>query len=100
MPSDLLSPSGRCVLAPSRVRQPIRHGLGVGDHVQQWYATFVNGLDDNMLFELLLGANYLDLTPLLEICAATIGLRIMSESQLATPTSLTWPLDVVTTRRP
>lgn len=39
-------------------------------------------LDDEMLFELLLGANYLDLAPLLEICAAKIGLRMMSEFPL------------------
>lgn len=32
-----------------------------------------------MLFELLLAGNYLDLPPLLELCAATVGLRAMSE---------------------
>ena len=52
----------------------------MGDHVQEWYACFVGGLDDEMLFELLLAGNYLDLTPLLELCAATVGLRTMSES--------------------
>ncbi|CAN0216062.1 unnamed protein product, partial [Laminaria digitata] len=44
----------------------------VGDHVQEWYACFVGGLDNEMLFELLLAGNYLDLTPLLELCAATV----------------------------
>ncbi|CAN0448782.1 unnamed protein product [Discosporangium mesarthrocarpum] len=38
-------------------------------------------LDDEMLFELLFAANYLDLVPLLDICAATVGLRMMSERQ-------------------
>lgn len=60
--------------------QPIQYGKCVGDHVQEWYASFVGGLDNEMLFELLLAGNYLDLTPLLELCAATVGLRTMSES--------------------
>ncbi|CAM9914749.1 unnamed protein product, partial [Sphacelaria rigidula] len=52
----------------------------VGDHVQRWYADFAADLDDEMLFELLLAANYLDLSPLLEICAATVGLRAMNKT--------------------
>lgn len=59
--------------------QPIPHGNAVGDYVQEWYSAFVGGLGDELLFETLLAANYLDLPPLLEICAATIGLRMMSE---------------------
>lgn len=60
-------------------QQPIQYGLGVADHVQEWFADFASALDNEMLFELLLAANYLDLAPLLEICAATVGLRAMSE---------------------
>lgn len=55
----------------------------MGDHVQEWYSTFVKALGDEMLFEMLLAANYLDLSPLLELCAATVGLRAMSESSLS-----------------
>lgn len=58
--------------------QPIQYGKCVSDHIQPWYATYVAGLGDEMLFELLLAANYLDLAPLLELCAATVGLRMMS----------------------
>lgn len=63
-----------------RNEQPVQFGKTVGDHVQEWYSTFVKALGDEMLFEMLLAANYLDLSPLLELCAATVGLRAMSES--------------------
>lgn len=61
--------------------QPIPHGKAVSDYAQEWYSTFVRGLGNELLFETLLAANYLDLPPLLELCAATIGLRMMSESR-------------------
>lgn len=62
-----------------KTRQPIPYGETVGDHVQEWYASFVQALGDELLFEVLLAGNYLDLPPLLELCAATVGLRMMSE---------------------
>lgn len=63
-----------------KIPQPIPHGNAVGDYVQEWYSAFVGGLGDELLFETLLAANYLDLPPLLEICAATIGLRMMNKT--------------------
>ncbi|CAM9304903.1 unnamed protein product [Ectocarpus fasciculatus] len=59
---------------------PVQFGKTVGDHVQEWYSTFVKALGDEMLFEMLLAANYLDLSPLLELCAATVGLRAMNKT--------------------
>lgn len=47
--------------------------------MQDWYAAFVRALGDELLFEVLLAGNYLDLPPLLELCAATVGLRMMSK---------------------
>lgn len=75
------------------IPKPIQYGLGVADHVQEWYADFASGLDDEMLFELLLAANYLDLAPLLEICAATVGLRAMNKTpeEVAREFNLTEP---------
>lgn len=64
----------------TEIPKPIQYGKCVGDHVQEWYASFVGGLDNEMLFELLLAGNYLDLTPLLELCAATVGLRTMNKT--------------------
>ncbi|CAM9863426.1 unnamed protein product, partial [Choristocarpus tenellus] len=60
--------------------QPIPYGKRVSDHVQPWYASFMSGLDNEMLFELLFAANYLDLVPLLDICAATVGLKIINKT--------------------
>ncbi|CAM9457867.1 unnamed protein product [Ectocarpus sp. 4 AP-2014] len=62
------------------IPKPIQFGKTVGDHVQEWYSTFVKVLGDELLFEMLLAANYLDLSPLLELCAATVGLRAMNKT--------------------
>ncbi|CBJ48849.1 conserved unknown protein [Ectocarpus siliculosus] len=62
------------------IPKPVQFGKTVGDHVQEWYSTFVKALKDEMLFEMLLAANYLDLSPLLELCAATVGLRAMNKT--------------------
>eukprot|EP00903_Cladosiphon_okamuranus_P017260 g15905.t1 len=62
------------------IPQPIPHGMAVSDYVQEWYSGFIKGLGDELLFETLLAANYLDLQPLLEICAATVGLRMMNKT--------------------
>ncbi|CAM9798460.1 unnamed protein product [Pylaiella littoralis] len=64
----------------TKIPKPIQYGKTVSDHVQEWYSTFVQGLGDEMLFELLLAGNYLDLPPLLELCAATVGLRAMNKT--------------------
>eukprot|EP00752_Nemacystus_decipiens_P008490 g7587.t1 len=63
-----------------KIPQPIPHGKAVSDYVQEWFSAFVTGLGDELLFETLLAANYLDLPPLLELCAATIGLRMMNKT--------------------
>ena len=42
------------------------------DVVNSWYANFVD-IDDEMVFEILLAANYMDIKPLLNLCCATIA---------------------------
>lgn len=42
------------------------------DVVQNWYANFVD-IDDEMVFEILLAANYMDIKPLLNLCSATVA---------------------------
>jgi len=44
----------------------------MGDVVNSWYANFVD-IDDEMVFEILLAANYMDIKPLLNLCCATIA---------------------------
>ena len=49
------------------------------DVVQTWYAEFVN-LDQVLLFELILAANYLDIKPLLELSCAKVASLIKNRS--------------------
>mmetsp|Transcript_38084 Transcript_38084/g.50187 ORF Transcript_38084/g.50187 Transcript_38084/m.50187 type:complete len:236 (+) Transcript_38084:120-827(+) len=68
----------------AKIPEPIKYGLQVADVVQDWYGEFVDKLDKNheyeMLFELILAANYLDIKPLLDITCATVGLMIMNKT--------------------
>lgn len=49
--------------------------------VQDWYANFVN-VDQELLFELILAANYMDIKPLLDLTCATVASMIKGESRL------------------
>ena len=43
--------------------------------VQEWYANFVS-VDQEILFELILAANYMDIKPLLDLTCATVASMI------------------------
>ena len=47
--------------------------------VQEWYATFVS-VDQEILFELILAANYMDIKPLLDLTCATIASMIKGKT--------------------
>lgn len=47
--------------------------------VQEWYAEFVEGADKDM-FELILGANFMDIKPLLELTCAYTASKIKGKS--------------------
>lgn len=47
--------------------------------VQEWYATFV-AVDQEILFELILAANYMDIKPLLDLTCATVASLIKGKS--------------------
>ena len=40
--------------------------------VQDWYANFVDSVDQEVLFDLILAANYLDVKPLLDLTCAKV----------------------------
>lgn len=47
--------------------------------VQQWYADYVN-VDQALLFELILAANYMDIKPLLDLTCATVASMIKGKT--------------------
>ena len=47
--------------------------------VQQWYATFVD-VEQSILFELILAANFMDIKPLLDLTCATIASMIKGKT--------------------
>ena len=60
--------------------QPLRSS-NIGDVVQVWYANFVgNGMDQEMLFDLTIAANFLGVNPLLNLTCATIATMIKGKT--------------------
>ena len=47
--------------------------------VQEWYADFVN-VEQDVLFELILAANYMDIKPLLDLTCATVASLIKGKT--------------------
>ena len=47
--------------------------------VDQWHADFVN-VEQELLFEIVMAANYLDIKPLLELCCAKVASLIKGKS--------------------
>ena len=47
--------------------------------VQEWYAQFVN-VEQEVLFELILAANYMDIKPLLDLTCATVASMIKGKT--------------------
>lgn len=47
--------------------------------IPQWYATFVEELSQESLFELVLAANYMDIPALLELGCASVALLIKNK---------------------
>jgi hypothetical protein len=54
----------------TEIEKPLKSQV-MADVVQKWYADFVD-LEQVLLFELILAANYMDIKPLLDLTCATI----------------------------
>ena len=64
--------------AAPEIEKPLR-SQNLSDVTTPWYAEFVN-LDQEILFELILAANYLDIKPLLELACAKVASLIKNRS--------------------
>ena len=60
------------------IEKPLRSN-NLNDVTTPWYADFVN-LEQEVLFELILAANYLDIKPLLELSCAKVASLIKNKS--------------------
>ncbi|GMI58476.1 hypothetical protein ScalyP_jg1697 [Parmales sp. scaly parma] len=62
----------------SEIEKPLRSAV-MGEVVQEWYANFVN-VEQEILFELILAANYMDIKPLLDLTCATVASMIKGKT--------------------
>ena len=56
---------------PPEIEKPLR-SANMHDVVDEWYATFIQ-VEQEILFEIILAANYLDIKSLLELSCATVA---------------------------
>lgn len=62
----------------TEIEKPLK-SQNMADVVQKWYADFVD-LEQVMLFELILAANYMDIKPLLDLTCATVASMIKGKT--------------------
>eukprot|EP00934_Nitzschia_sp_Nitz4_P003989 Nitzschia sp. Nitz4//scaffold27_size158506//120031//120670//NITZ4_002617-RA/size158506-snap-gene-0.204-mRNA-1//1//CDS//3329545539//3979//frame0 len=62
----------------AEIEKPLK-GQNMADVVQKWYADFVD-LDQVLLFEIILAANYMDIKPLLDLSCATVASMIKGKT--------------------
>lgn len=67
----------------SEIEKPLKSAI-MADVVQKWYADFVN-LEQVLLFELILAANYMDIKPLLDLTCATVASMIKGKTVSVLP---------------
>ena len=61
------------------IDKPLR-STELADVTTPWYTDFVNGLEQEELFELILASNYLDIKPLLELTCAKVATMIKNKT--------------------
>ena len=59
-------------------QQPLK-SANMAEVVQEWYASFI-AVDQEVLFELILAANYMDIKPLLDLTCATVASMIKGKT--------------------
>jgi len=62
----------------TEIEKPLK-SANMAEVVQEWYANFVN-VEQEVLFELILAANYMDIKPLLDLTCATVASMIKGKT--------------------
>lgn len=62
----------------NEIEKPLK-SANMAEVVQEWYAGFVS-VDQEILFELILAANYMDIKPLLDLTCATVASMIKGKT--------------------
>jgi S-phase kinase-associated protein 1 len=62
----------------NEIEKPLKSN-NMAEVVQKWYAEYVD-VDQVMLFELILAANYMDIKPLLDLTCATVASMIKGKT--------------------
>eukprot|EP00804_Cyclotella_cryptica_P000749 CCRYP_001033-RA/>CCRYP_001033-RA protein AED:0.28 eAED:0.28 QI:115/1/1/1/1/1/3/137/166 len=62
----------------TEIEKPLKSPV-MAEVVQKWYADFVN-VEQVLLFELILAANYMDIKPLLDLTCATVASMIKGKT--------------------
>ena len=62
----------------TEIEKPLK-SANMFEVVQQWYANFVD-IEQEVLFELILAANYMDVKPLLDLTCATVASMIKGKT--------------------
>jgi S-phase kinase-associated protein 1 len=60
------------------IEKPLKSS-NMNEVVQEWYADFVN-VEQEILFELILAANFMDIKPLLELSCATVASMVKGKT--------------------
>eukprot|EP00388_Colpodella_angusta_P045031 GDKK01064743.1.p1 GENE.GDKK01064743.1~~GDKK01064743.1.p1 ORF type:complete len:148 (-),score=28.03 GDKK01064743.1:34-477(-) len=62
----------------NEIEKPLK-SANMAEVVQDWYSNFI-AVDQEILFELILAANYMDIKPLLDLTCATVASMIKGKS--------------------
>lgn len=66
------------VEAMTEIEKPLKSS-NMTEVIQEWYATFVE-VDQEILFEMILAANYMDIKPLLDLTCASVASMIKGKT--------------------
>lgn len=62
----------------TEIEKPLKSS-NMNEYVQEWYADFVN-VEQEILFELILAANFMDVKPLLDLTCATVASMVKGKT--------------------